>query len=220
MTEARGGTPNRLEYFIPEMDCAACARTVEGAVSRCEGTADVQVLFSSRTLRFTLDESRQDRSTIERDLEGLGYPPVLREAGSPPLLPSSTGPWYRTGPGRFVLLTGLLLLLSGVLWLAAPAAAGWGFGLATLLGAAPLAVKAWAGIRSGQPFTINTLVTVAAAGAVIIGQPAEGALVVFLFAVGELLESVASDRARAGIRALAELAPTTALLVTDAGVKE
>lgn len=212
------GAPSTLEYFIPNMDCAACARTVKGAVSRCEGTGAVQVLFSSQTLRFTLDETRGSRAVIERGLESLGYPAFLKEEAQPLSVPAAE-PWFRSGRGRFVLLTGGLLVLSAVLALAEPAAAGWGFGLATLLGVAPLARKAWAGARRGEPFTINTLVTVAAAGAVVIGQYAEGALVVFLFAVGELLENVATGRARAGIRALAGLAPTTAFLLTDEGVR-
>src|SRR5690625_309994 len=213
-------SPSTFVYFIPEMDCAACARTVEGAVARSEGTADVRVLYSSQTLRFTLDENRFSRDAIERDLEKLGYPAVLRSTGGAPApLPADT-PWHAGSRGRFVILTGLLLAVSAVLAVALPAAAGWGFGLATLLGVAPLARKAWAGTRRGEPFTINTLVTVAATGAVVIGQYAEGALVVFLFAVGELLETVAAGRARAGLRALAALAPSTAFVVEQTGVRE
>ena len=43
------------------------------------------------------------------------------------------------------------------------------------------------------------------------------AAVVFLFSVGELLEGVAADRARAGIRALASLVPKTAILLDAQG---
>ncbi|SFX59405.1 ATPase, P-type (transporting), HAD superfamily, subfamily IC [Paracoccus pantotrophus] len=46
---------------------------------------------------------------------------------------------------------------------------------------------------------------------------AQAALVVFLFAVGEVLEGVAADKARDGIRALADLLPRTALLEIDGG---
>ncbi|MGQ3038992.1 MAG: HAD-IC family P-type ATPase, partial [Neoaquamicrobium sediminum] len=45
----------------------------------------------------------------------------------------------------------------------------------------------------------------------------EAAAVVFLFAVGELLESVAAGRARAGIKALASLVPKTAVLLDPNG---
>ena len=61
------------------------------------------------------------------------------------------------------------------------------------------------------------LMSVAALGALIIGEAEEAAAVVFLFSVGELLESVAADRARAGIRTLASLVPKTALLLDAQG---
>ena len=54
--------------------------------------------------------------------------------------------------------------------------------------------------------------TIAAVGALFIEAAEEAALVVFLFAVGEVLEGVAAARARASIRALADLVPKTALV--------
>jgi Cd2+/Zn2+-exporting ATPase len=119
-----------------------------------------------------------------------------------------------------LLLTGALLLIAFILSFGLPAASSWLFALATLLGVAPLLRKAWTSTRLGQPFTINSLISVAALGAVAIGQSAEGALVVFLFAVGEMLETVAASRARSGIRALAALAPKTALLLDGDSVLE
>ena len=55
----------------------------------------------------------------------------------------------------------------------------------------------------GSFFTIKMLMTIAVVGAVIINATEEAALVVFLFAVGELLEGIAAGRARSGIKALA-----------------
>jgi len=63
-----------------------------------------------------------------------------------------------------------------------------------------------------MPFTIEMLMTIAATGALVINAAEEAALVVFLFAVGEVLEGVAANKARDGIRALARLVPKTALL--------
>ena len=68
-----------------------------------------------------------------------------------------------------------------------------------------------------MPFTIEMLMTIAAAGALLIGAAEEAALVVFLFAVGEVLEGVAANRARASIRALGDLVPKTALVVEASG---
>ena len=75
-----------------------------------------------------------------------------------------------------------------------------------------MAKRAFAALRTGQPFTIESLMTITAIGALFINAAEEAALVVFLFAVGEVLEGVAAGKARDGIRALANLVPKPALL--------
>ncbi|MBA4221762.1 MAG: copper-translocating P-type ATPase [Methylobacterium sp.] len=121
--------------------------------------------------------------------------------------------WYQTGKGRLVLLTGALL---GGAWLAkftvSETAAYWALVVACVIGVVPVARRAFAAARVGQPFTIEMLMTIAATGALVIGAAEEAALVVFLFAVGEVLEGVAADRARASIRALGDLVPKTAIV--------
>ncbi|MDB6454273.1 heavy metal translocating P-type ATPase [Falsirhodobacter sp. 20TX0035] len=125
-------------------------------------------------------------------------------------------PWHRTGKGRLVILTGALLGAAwGVELLTSAELGYWAFLLACLIGVAPVAKRAFEALRMGQPFTIESLMTIAAIGALFIGAAEEAALVVFLFAVGEVLEGVATGKAREGIRALANLVPKTALLEVD-----
>lgn len=69
-------------------------------------------------------------------------------------------------------------------------------------------------------FEIDFLMLVAAIGAAILGDWAEGALLLFLFSMGHALEHYAMERARKSIAALTELAPKTALLKTDGRTKE
>lgn len=121
-------------------------------------------------------------------------------------------PWWRATKGRLVLLTAALLALAWIIKLAFPTAASWALVVATLVGVAPIAQRAIAAARAGMLFTIEMLMSIAAAGALIIGAAEEGALVVFLFAVGEVLEGLAADRARASIRALGNHIPKTALI--------
>ena len=121
--------------------------------------------------------------------------------------------WYQTAKGKLVIGTGLLLAAATLVKLfASEQIALWAFVAACLIGVAPVARRAFAALRAGIPFTIEGLMTIAAIGALFIGAAEEAALVVFLFAVGEVLEGVAADRARASIRALADLVPKTALL--------
>ncbi len=69
-------------------------------------------------------------------------------------------------------------------------------------------------------FEIDTLMLVAAAGAVALGAWAEGALLLFLFSLGHALEHYAMGRAKRAIEALAELAPQTAWVRRDSGLQE
>ncbi len=129
--------------------------------------------------------------------------------------------WFDTPKGRLVVLTGVLL---GAAWGAKlagfEAITGWAFIVACIIGVVPVARRAFAALSMGQPFTIEMLMTIAATGALTIGAAEEAALVVFLFAIGEVLEGVAADRARASIRALGDLVPQTAYLVEESTTRE
>lgn len=69
-------------------------------------------------------------------------------------------------------------------------------------------------------FEIDFLMLVAAAGAAVLGDLAEGALLLALFSIGHALESYAMGRARRAIQALAELAPDTAIVRRDGTEQE
>jgi Cd2+/Zn2+-exporting ATPase len=62
----------------------------------------------------------------------------------------------------------------------------------------------------GRTLDINVLMLVAVAGAMALGEWAEAATVVFLFAIAQWLEARSMDRARAAIRALMDLTPVEA----------
>ncbi|MBB5362606.1 heavy metal translocating P-type ATPase [Deinococcus humi] len=232
-----------LQYFVDGMDCASCVQKVEQMVGRLPGTAEVRTSFARQTLKLELDETQTSRAELEKNLRALGYTPSLQEApqsGTPPaaqhssaqdheghdhaghvheVLPAGT-PWYAGRQGRLVIFSGVLLGLAWGFGFIEPGLSVYGYIAATALGVWPLAKQAYASARLGDPFSINMLVSLAAIGAVLIGQAAEGAVVVFFFAIGELLEGVAAGRARAGIQALSALAPKTALLVDAVGTRE
>ncbi|MBT62779.1 MAG: cadmium-translocating P-type ATPase [Puniceicoccaceae bacterium] len=118
-------------------------------------------------------------------------------------------------------VSGLLVSLGFItMWLGAPP---WveilAFAAATLAGGALVFPSGWKALRSLK-LNMNALMTVAVAGAWIIGEGAEGSVVVFLFALSEWLESVSAERARKSIRNLLSLAPETALLKSDDGTTE
>ncbi|MFP5481502.1 MAG: heavy metal translocating P-type ATPase [Alphaproteobacteria bacterium] len=154
-------------------------------------------------------------ASTKRDDSGHGSPGHVHDD------PADRGKrWYQTAKGRLVIFTALLLGAAWVIEYLAPEIGKWAFVAACLIGVAPVAQRAFAALRMGQPFTIESLMTIAAVGALFINAAEEAALVVFLFAVGEVLEGVAAGKARDGIRALANLVPKTAQLVTGDSTRE
>ncbi|KGJ15737.1 ATPase [Paracoccus sanguinis] len=231
------------------MDCGSCATKIKDAVGRLPGVSGVEVGIMSERLRLTLDEAQTGRDKVEKTVRALGYGIAPRAAaaknefvmpggpkagtaatrdesghGSPSHVhddPADRGKrWYQTGKGKLVIFTALLLAVAWGIELLAPQFGKWAFVAACLIGVAPVAQRAFAALRLGQPFTIESLMTVAAIGALFIDAAEEAALVVFLFAVGEVLEGVAAGKARDGIRALANLVPKTAFLELNGVTKE
>ncbi len=80
--------------------------------------------------------------------------------------------------------------------------------------------RAARGILSGSFFDENTLMTIAAAGALALGEYAECAAVMTLYQLGELFQSIAVGRSRSAISALGALCPDHANLITPDGEKK
>lgn len=69
--------------------------------------------------------------------------------------------------------------------------------------------EAWKALRERQ-FDVNFLMIIAAFGAAAVGQPREGAILMFLFALSNTLETYAMGRTHASIRALMDMSPKRA----------
>lgn len=185
------------------MDCADCARKVAEAARALPGVESAQVSFASGRL-YVVFRAPEAEGRLGRVLEPLGYRlrPEGQEEGPP-------------GPFRAALFSGALLLLALGWNLLAPAP--WAYALAALVGVLPLARRA---LARRDPFSIQALVTLAVLGALVIGAEAEGAVVVFLFLLGEVLEAYSVRQARKGIRALTHLLPKRALRLVGDRVEE
>jgi Cd2+/Zn2+-exporting ATPase len=230
------------KYRVAGMDCAACATKIENAVARIPGVSAVSASFTAGTLNVVHDNV--PLAAIQRAVKPLGYsvaaaganapePAVrqhddshdhghehLHEPGEDAHLELGEGPWWQTPKARLTFACGLALLAAYLVGQLVPTTGHWAFAVALLVGLVPIARRALAAAASGTPFSIETLMTIAAVGAVFIGATEEAATVVLLFLIGELLEGVAAGRARASIRGLTELVPKTAWLEAGDGTRE
>ena len=194
---------NHYSWVVDGMDCAACARKVENAVKQIPGVSHVQVRFATEKLLVSAesDVSEQVVSAVSQ----AGYS-----------LRSETTPAEKTAPLRENLPLIALVMMMALSWGLEQINHPFGnlaFIATTLVGLYPIARQALRLMKSGSWFAIETLMSVAAIGALFIGATAEAAMVLLLFLIGERLEGWAASRARKGVSALMALKPETATRV-------
>jgi len=192
---------DRYSWLVSGMDCAACARKVENAVRQLTGVKQVQVAFATEKLTVVAD--KDVRQQVERAVQQAGYQLHGENSAPPPAL----SPWRE----NLLLLLMILMALSWGLAQFTPPFGQAAFILTSLVGLWPVARQALRLIKSGSWFAIETLMSVAAIGALFIGATAEAAMVLLLFMIGERLESWAASRARRGVSALMALKPDSAI---------
>ncbi|MFC4171222.1 heavy metal translocating P-type ATPase [Microvirga sp. GCM10011540] len=212
---------DRLRFRVEGMDCGSCARKIETALTRVPGISDISINTTTETLRLRAAhaDTGEQVEKVVRDL-GYGITPVGEGAHHHHDHGAADGPWWQSAKGRLTILSGLGLASAWGLAMVLPGYEPWLYTAAMAIGLVPIARRAIAAAMAGAPFTIETLMAVAAVGAVIIGETEEAAIVVLLFLVGELLEGVAAGRARASIRSLSDLVPKTALIERNGSLEE
>jgi len=150
-----------------------------------------------------VNASQDVRGEIERVVTATGY--QLSDS----LSPKKNSQTFWQNNWQIILLI-VLMAISWGLEQASHPLGNSAFIITTLVGLWPIAGKALRLIRSGSWFAIETLMSVAALGALFIGATAEAAMVLVLFLIGERLESYAAARARSGVSALMALKPDVA----------
>nr|HMN60987.1 cation-translocating P-type ATPase [Anaerolinea sp.] len=206
-------------YTVEGMDCADCALHVEQGVAQLPGVTNARVNFVTGLLNY---EGEADENALRSRVEALGYRLAAQaEPGQAPARRAG-GVWgfarflVEQWETRLALIGGLVLLLSVLLppgglarqalQLAALAVAGY-----------PVARSGLANLWINRAVSINLLMTIAAVGAVVIGDLTEAATLIFLFDVAEALEAYTTERARRTLGELRDLVPTRALRLTEAG---
>jgi len=211
-----------LHLRITGMDCADCAATLEKGVGNLAGVKNCSANFGAARLNVEFDAAHLDESAIVARIQDLGYdvpadtPNLTAAAALPrggilgffPFLFKRTDTALAAIGGMFVALGMLAEFFNApenfvqiVYW------------LALVIAGYPIARSGWRRLWLNREININLLMALAAIGAVIIGEEAEAATVIFLFAIGEALEGYTMDRARHSIRKLMLLTPAEATVL-------
>lgn len=202
-----------VRYRIEQMDCPTEERLIRNKLEPLSGV--VRLDFNLLARELTVYHRLTDAQPLQDALTSVGMAPRLLEAGQrvtalPPALPRRAQLW--------LALSGLTALGAEVTsWLTGnehhPLSAVLAL-VAIVSSGLPTLKKGWIALRH---FTLNIyfLMTLAVAGALIIGRWSEAAMVVFLFALAEAIEALSLERARHAIQSLSALAPDNAQVWLD-----
>jgi len=195
------------------MDCPTEERLITDKLSGMPGITALQFNLLQRTL--TISHEPQALAPALAAIRALGFTPQLVTDAMPSTetQPSSKGQWWRLGFSGLAAVTAEALHFGE--W-----APEWSIAaisiVAVLLCGLTVYRKGWIALTN-RNLNINALMSIAVTGAILIGEWPEAAMVMFLFAVAELIEARSLDRARNAIRGLMDLAPERVTVQQDDG---
>lgn len=206
-------TMGKTILHLENLDCPVCAEELQSDLQKIKGVKSVLVDYLSQTI--TLDAENEETiakvvkkaNTFEevRVLDGDRYEMKsnrrLRE-------------WCMIGISTLFFLAGILLehLASGMV---AKVFCYLCFAVAYVTVGYPVLVSTAKNIVKGRVFDENFLMTIASLGAIVIGEVSESVLVMLLYQIGELLQSIAVGSSRNSVAELMKLKSEQATIVVD-----
>lgn len=200
--------------IVEGMDCADESRPIEQRLKNMDGIQNIQ--FNLVANKLILDHTCPI-GEIQNALKELGFKSELAALVNKK---SRQTFWQQHRMLILTVISGVLAVLGGMLRylhiadaLAIPILL-----TAIFAGGFHIFKKGW---KEAIHLTLgmNFLMSIAVIGAMVIGEWSEAAMVIFLFALAQLLESYSLDRARRSIQSLMNLAPNVALVKDQSGEK-
>lgn len=208
---------NKLHLHIPEMDCAAEAQDIERALKNGLGILHIESIYLNHQTTVTYDPALTDELVIISQIKSKTGFSVSKAEGA-----QQEPDAQKRYPYRPILLLSGVLLVTGLalsIFSNVKAYATWLELASLLIVLAPILQKAFVRIKA-NPFNTNVLMSTAGVGSLLIGSYAEGAAVLLLYVLAELLESYTTDRVRNTTKKIAKLLPKRALLKADQSLIE
>ncbi|MBM7694109.1 Cd2+/Zn2+-exporting ATPase [Peribacillus deserti] len=196
---------SRQVYRVSNFSCTGCANKFEKNVQKIEGVEEAKVNFGA--LKLTV----YGTASVE-EIERAGAFENIKIAPEKEGINIQQESFLKQHSHILVSLFFVLMgYLSQSLYGEGSSQSIMAFGAGIVIGGFSL-FKVGLKNLIHLEFDMKTLMTIAIIGAAIIGEWSEGAVVVILFAISEVLESYSMQKARQSIRSLMDIAPKEALV--------
>ncbi|CAM2979138.1 TPA: cadmium-translocating P-type ATPase [Legionella pneumophila] len=206
---------NETKFFVAGLDCPAEEQLIR---KQLQDIPEVEQLdFNFIAEEVTIHHRLASSEELQKRIEALGMSVRTLESTLP--IPqrkqlSLDFSWKIIGLAGFLALFSELaayfLATEQSIWTILPAL------LAIGLSGPSTFKKGWLALGT-KTMNINSLMFIAIAGAVLIGEWPEAAMVTVLFALAERIERYSLDKARLAIRSLMQIAPEVASVKQDDG---
>ncbi|MAU11808.1 MAG: heavy metal translocating P-type ATPase [Anaerolineaceae bacterium] len=201
----------QLDVYVGNLDCEHDASTIKRGLDNSNGLVELKVYPKSAKVSLTYDPLRTSSDTLREKLDELGFPP--QEGRAVPQQPEIwRNPKVITAVvAGVLLLVGWLLGQAGVtqivtygIYISAVGIGGYYFGR-----------EALEELIFEREVGIELLMSIAAVAALLLGEPAEAAMLVFLYSISEAAEGYTEEKTRSAVRALMDLTPKMAFVRRD-----
>jgi len=207
-------------FIIRNMDCPTEEALIRKRLGSVLGIGELA--FNLMDRRLTVTHALDDEQSIQEALREIGMEAVPAPQAQPDACSNCEADIPAVTRKIWVMMA-----VSGVAAMAAEILAWTGSAenspavialalLSIAIGGFSTLKKGWIALKT---FTLNMnfLMSVAMAGAIAIGEWPEAAVVIFLFALAELIETLSLERAKNAIRGLMAMTPETAMVRLDSG---
>jgi Cd2+/Zn2+-exporting ATPase len=206
MEEKKFEGKSKIVVHIENIHCGDCALNIERSVEHVPGVLSAEVSYVLSTATIYYDPHRVEEERIKKAITKPGY--AVRET----FAERTRTFWKERRSFIFLSLSGVTLGLSWILgWMGLdPLNLPTAFAVASLiLGGYPI-VKSAIKTLLIPDLNVDTLVSIAAISATVVGAYREAATVIFIMLLGEFLEGVTVGKTRKAIASLIQLSPKTA----------
>ncbi len=201
--------------YIVGLDCDDEARLIRAALKGLNGLDSYEINIVAGTVKAVFDERFLKEEKLIRAISGTGMKARTKRKEA------AKSPWWREPRILTLSLCGLIIVATLILehiFRLSHGRATFLYGAATVVGGYYPARMGVSALKTLRP-NIRTLMVVGAVGAAALGLWEESALLVLIYSLGDVLEAYASERVRGAVRALMDVAPSTALVRRD-GLEE
>lgn len=204
----------KKEYRLRNLGCANCAAKMEEEINKLPDVGSAHLDFAGARLLVETDATEDLRERIERICRGIEQDVRLEEKEQ-----AQGGPEERPLSANLTFLLGVLVYAAALSEVTQAAFSPFLFLAAYLLLGGRIFLKAVRSLRAGFAFDENFLMTIATAGAFLIGERAEGVGVILFYRLGDFLEQHAVGKSRDRIMAAVDLRPETIRLLADGEIR-